>query len=151
LCILVAIFCAFLFANFCAVVVTDYKDGLDADRINLGAIIFLIMFLFHLRVFLKGNKVQGNLIKEIIIDEQTISLAVYSPFNKSEKSYIFNRKAISLERGIAKELNKLINIFDVADTYTLSVKTSKKNHFYFITSYWLEWPKIKRIIENEQS
>jgi hypothetical protein len=26
------------------------EDGLDAYRINLGAIIFLIMFLFHLRV-----------------------------------------------------------------------------------------------------
>ena len=66
------------------------KEGIDENRIVLCATIFLVMFLFNLRLFIRGNKVRGYLIKEIIVDEQTISLAVYSSLNKSEKSYSFN-------------------------------------------------------------
>lgn len=86
------------------------RGGLDNEKILLALSIFTIMFLFHLRGFLKHFKTHGRLIKEIYIEDNIVTVNVYSGITNSENSYFFDKDQCYLEKGIGPETDKSIDI-----------------------------------------
>jgi hypothetical protein len=140
---------SFILLAICIVVTGIRLYPLTTNDIVFSLVLYLITLALHYRGFLKSIKVHQHLIKSVDVDDGMISLTGYASYRREEIVYRMKLSSCKLVKGIYPIQDKLKNIYDIKDTYTLISDEHPNEYFFFISSFWEEWPEIQELILHE--